>query len=166
MRMSEPERAKYRFQSKTMPLFESMLPQIIPGPILDAGCGEGRLTRSLARRYEKVTGIDFDSASVRKAKSQKYSNEVYLCGDLHNLKFDNNFFEAIFCHGVLRHCNIPSVVLGEFYRVLKNKGQFYIMDVFCEPEALSFCRTLSFFRTVKPKHYWTYNQFLKLLRHK
>lgn len=54
--------------------------------ILDAGCGEGRLTFALAERYEHVYATDFSSAScerlMRIAQEREVNNITVWCQDL------------------------------------------------------------------------------------
>jgi ubiquinone/menaquinone biosynthesis C-methylase UbiE len=149
--MSEPERNKYARQSQVLPAFSHLMPGRTHGPVLDAGCGDGTLTRELARRCEHVIGLDSDPGNLRKARGKKVDRESYARGDLHHLRYANRFFEAVYCRGVLRHCSNPSAVLAEFHRVLKKDGHLYVLDVFCDAAVVSLCRTLSYFRTAAPK---------------
>ena len=50
--------------------------------ILDVGCGEGTLTRELARRAPTVVGIDTDQRSIDEAERQVGTARVdYVVGD-------------------------------------------------------------------------------------
>jgi 2-polyprenyl-3-methyl-5-hydroxy-6-metoxy-1,4-benzoquinol methylase len=42
----------------TSPRFMEFLPGLAGRSVIDLGCGEGRYTRSLARRGARVTGVD------------------------------------------------------------------------------------------------------------
>lgn len=110
--------------------------------------------------------MDSDRHSLRAARRLARSGEQYFCGDLHDLsRFRAGSFEPVFCRGVLRHCKDPTRVLSEFHRVFKARGHLFLLGVLCEPDFTELFRALSYFRTVRPKHYWTHNQFLMLVRH-
>jgi SAM-dependent methyltransferase len=55
-----------------------------PGPVLDAGCGTGRVAIELARRGYTTTGIDVDPALLDRARAKAPELEWHL-GDLANL---------------------------------------------------------------------------------
>lgn len=64
------------------------------GPILDVGCGYGRLTEPLGS-----WGIDFSQAQL---DVNKTTGKLFR-GDISNLPFENNQFELAFCSCVLMH---------------------------------------------------------------
>jgi SAM-dependent methyltransferase len=85
--------------------------------VLDAGCGTGWLGKYKPENVE-VHGIDANVKKLRLAK--KY--EIATSGDTRNLPYKNDFFDGIFCHHVLEHLEDPENAVGEFHRVLKNRG--------------------------------------------
>jgi len=69
--------------------------------LLDAPCGNGRLSLPFALLKYKVTGIDFSAAFVAEAKETARTKKVqidYLQGDMRNLSFENEF-DGAFCMG-------------------------------------------------------------------
>jgi SAM-dependent methyltransferase len=60
------------------------------GPVLDAGCGTGRVAVELARRGVSVTGVDVDPQMLDAARS-KAPDMTWLEGDLSRLRLDPAF---------------------------------------------------------------------------
>ncbi len=86
--------------------------------ILDAGCGSGRLTKSISKYSKKVYGIDI--ITLPKSKNLKF-----IKADIMNLSFPDSFFDIIYCEGVLHHTPNPKKAFMELARV--NKDRLYIM---------------------------------------
>src|SRR5438067_3785743 len=57
-------------QEPIMPHFLALLGDIAGLTVLDAGCGQGYLSRILARRGAQVTGIDISANLIRIAREQ------------------------------------------------------------------------------------------------
>jgi ubiquinone/menaquinone biosynthesis C-methylase UbiE len=97
--------------------------------VLDAGCGIGQWSIALAAQNEFVTGVDFSPTRLFMAdnlgKSMGVQNLQFQWGDMHNLPFDDNYFDAIFCNIALMYGNIPNI-LEQFSRVLKKDGELYV----------------------------------------
>jgi 2-polyprenyl-3-methyl-5-hydroxy-6-metoxy-1,4-benzoquinol methylase len=54
-------------------------------PVLDAACGHGRVSRELARRGARVTGLDLSAALIERARAAERADPLgltYLRGDL------------------------------------------------------------------------------------
>ena len=75
--------------------YHSMLLRAVPAnaqSILDVGCGEGTLTRELARRAPTVVGIDTDQRSIDEAERQVGTARVdYVVGDFLTHPFNLTF---------------------------------------------------------------------------
>lgn len=112
-------------------LVDEYLPTIAPelsfGKALDFGCGLGRNTLPLAKRYERVVGVDISPTMIEKAKdfSKAYENIEYVVNEASNLsRFTDRSFDFVFSCIVLQHMR-PRFFLGyirEFCRVLKPGG--------------------------------------------
>ena len=74
---------------------------------------EGELfqIRSLGFQWQNIYGIDLLS----------YSNLVTL-GDIHNSKYEDNFFNVILCGWVITYSANYEKVLEELLRIVKNRG--------------------------------------------
>ncbi|MFX1476404.1 MAG: class I SAM-dependent methyltransferase, partial [Promethearchaeota archaeon] len=92
--------------------------------LLDAGCGEGYLSRYYAQRGVDVVGVDISEKMIAicKQKSKDQSIE-FLVGDICNLAlFEDASFELVLCNLVLLNTPCLEEALREFFRVLKFKG--------------------------------------------
>ncbi|MFA6097981.1 MAG: class I SAM-dependent methyltransferase [Patescibacteria group bacterium] len=92
--------------------------------VLDAGCGNGRLLQMLEQKNISYTGIDISPRLVAIAKAQ-HPNQTFLAGDITNLPFPDNKFNAVFCIATLHHIpgkELREKTIKEFHRVLKKGG--------------------------------------------
>lgn len=93
------------------------LPQpITHKKVLDAGCGQGGWTVALRGSGYEVTAVDLDTSQFPEA----------VKADLHELPFEDNQFDIVFCTGAFEHCFAPFIVLSEFKRVSRNGGAILI----------------------------------------
>jgi len=91
--------------------------------VLDAGCGAGiPITRKLAEQFD-VTGVDFSSTQIELAK-QNVPNAKFLCEDLIELHFPENFFDGICSYYAIIH--VPReehrALLSKFHFMLNTSG--------------------------------------------
>lgn len=111
---------------------DRMLELLQPKPenrILKIGGGSGRIACHIAQTYGcKVTAIDSSPRWVSQAQvlvkrlglADRVRCEV---GDINDLKFNDNTFDAVICHAVLTF--VPhQPALSEVRRVLKEEGMF------------------------------------------
>jgi SAM-dependent methyltransferase len=94
---------------------------------LDFGCGLGRITASLGRRFTRVDGVDISPAMVAQARvSVPDSPVTFHVGDGHSLSmFGDGAFDFLYSNIVLQHFPSRQAVLGcvaEFMRVLAPDG--------------------------------------------
>jgi SAM-dependent methyltransferase len=108
------------------------------GEALDFGCGVGRLTQALARRFTAVCGVDISAAMVERATAfNRYPERCryVVNSDEHLAPLASDSFAFIYTSIVLQHMQ-PTLSLGylaEFARVLKPGGVL----VFQLPEKLN-----------------------------
>ncbi len=93
--------------------------------LLDAGCGNGRSTSLLCRAGFKARGLDPSPALIKEAQ-ESFSGGEYMVGDLANLEFANQSFEAVAAYNALEHVADVPRVLSELLRVTKNGGLLLI----------------------------------------
>lgn len=85
--------------------------------VLDVGCGEGTLARYLADRGHAVIGIDPDAGVLPADSGEAH----FLLGDVENLPYPADSFDAVVSFMVLHHTRIELAV-AEMRRVLKPGG--------------------------------------------
>ena len=104
--------------------------------ILDVATGTGDVAFKLATKTDKVTGIDIASNMIdlanKKKDKKKASNVDFLVGDAEDLPFEDNTFDVITIAYGYRNISNQEGALKEFNRILKNKGQLFILE-FSEP---------------------------------
>lgn len=97
--------------------------------ILDAGCGNGRITAllsSLASSDAEVVGIDKNSASVAEKNlgsiGQISIHQADLLGDLSSL----GQFDYVYCQEVLHHTSNPREAFSNLAGLLSDEGEIAI----------------------------------------
>jgi 2-polyprenyl-3-methyl-5-hydroxy-6-metoxy-1,4-benzoquinol methylase len=72
---------------------------------LDVGCGEGMLARQLGGRFDHVTGIDLDPASIDLARrTAKHGDDLeFVVGNVLTHAFEPNSFDAVVSIAALHH---------------------------------------------------------------
>ncbi len=96
--------------------------------ILDAGCGEGYLSRLLAERGARVVGVDLSRellAVAKKHENRRRLGVVYQRADLADLStFPSENFDIAVSNIVLVDVAHYKEAIGEIFRVLKRGGRF------------------------------------------
>lgn len=94
-----------------------------PEPILEAGCGNGRILRHLASRGLDVQGMDFIPEAVDKLHAADPSLNVRV-GDIRELDFENETFGTILAFGLYHNLDKGlNQAIQESHRVLKPGGR-------------------------------------------
>ena len=99
-----------------------------PLRVLDVGCGNGHISRGLARLGHEVVGIDIDSDSITKAKSEVGDIAKFMVLDTRDLdtQFEENYFDTIICSEVLEHLPDPRLLLDQLLPFLKTGATLII----------------------------------------
>ncbi len=129
--------------------------------ILDICTGTGDLAIEFARQGNKVLGIDLSEDMIEIAKKKnKFENLKFEVGDATKLPFKNNSFDAITASFGLHEMpkEIMLKVLEEVKRVLKDNGQFIIID-FYKDKSLFFKIAYPFIKLFECRYY---NNFIDL----
>ena len=104
------------------------------GKILDLGCGPGYFTLELARAGFDVVGVDISKGAINSAKQTmlnlkkgKKLKLKYICSDLKNLNFVNEF-DGVLCSGFLHHIKNVSKISKLIKKSMKKKGSLLIYE--------------------------------------
>ena len=92
--------------------------------ILDAGCGNGRVTALLALHTEpasEILGIDLTAADVARENLAGVPNVAIRAGDLLGDLSELGSFDFIYCQEVLHHTGDPA---GAFANLAARVGKF------------------------------------------
>lgn len=125
------QRLKYRF------LKDYYIPLIIEhhipsgGEALEIGCGQGADLSLLAKKADRVTGVDLTPEGVVRAakflEEVGVKNAVVLVANAEKLPFRDAMFDSAYSFGVMHHTDCTQACVDEAYRVLKPDGTAVIM---------------------------------------
>jgi SAM-dependent methyltransferase len=102
--------------------------------VLEAGCGVGAQTVTLARRSPEAwfTSIDISAGSIAEAKRRVdragLTNVEFRRGDIFDLPFDAGSFDHAFVCFVLEHLSRPARALANLKRLLKPGGTITVIE--------------------------------------
>ena len=113
---SDPER--WRSWESPQDVHEMIAPEL-RGPVLDVGCGEGRLASLLA---DGVTWIGVDSSPAQLTVNP---HRPVVLADMRALPFRARAFAEVTHLWCLYHLDDPSVAIGEAAHVLRVGGRYY-----------------------------------------
>jgi SAM-dependent methyltransferase len=114
--------------------------------VLEAGCGVGAQTVTLATRSAGATIVSVDisdeslAAAELRARSTGVMNVVFQRADLYALPFHPETFDHVFVCFVLEHLARPAEALASLKRVLKRGGTITVIEgdhgsVYFHPES-------------------------------
>lgn len=109
------------------PAIFSLIDNIKNKKILDAGCGEGYLSRLLAERGASVVGVDYSKNMIQaaKTKTNRTLNIEYIHGNCEQLDFlQDNSFEIVVSNMVIHDLANYQKAFTEVYRLLQKDGLF------------------------------------------
>ena len=97
--------------------------------LLDAGCGEGYLSRLLARRGARVVGVDRSRALIRSAAEHapRTGTARFVLADIRALPLPSGRFDGVVCNHSLNEMRDPRPALSEFARVLQPAGKLIVL---------------------------------------
>jgi len=102
--------------------------------VLEAGCGVGAQTVTLAKNSPEahIISIDISEASVAEAEkrvaSEGFSNVSFQQGDIFNLSFEPESFDHVFVCFVLEHLSKPAEALAVLRTFIKPGGNITVIE--------------------------------------
>lgn len=97
--------------------------------VLDAACGIGQWSIALGDVFQRVAGVDINTGRLLVARAlaveQGRTNCEFGYGQLEQLPYPDESFDAVFCYGAFMFTDMP-VTLKEFRRVLRPGGRIYV----------------------------------------
>jgi len=98
-----------------------LLRDLAPGAsILDIGGGHGQLAIPLARAGFKVTVLGSDPVCVKRIQSVVDEGTCsFVVGNVVQLPFDDQLFDAVICFRLLTHCTVWPTLITEMSRVAR-----------------------------------------------
>jgi len=112
---------------------------ILPGDrVLDYGCGTGEITLRIARRAERVHGVDISEGMLVKARQKVpdgFSGHISF-NRITDLKgvFDDGSFQVVTAFNVMQYIENRCCLFDEFHRLLAPEGKL-ILAVPCFGDA-------------------------------
>jgi ubiquinone/menaquinone biosynthesis C-methylase UbiE len=103
--------------------------------VLDVGCGDGALTRFLAREGATVTGIDISTETLARARAaEKVSGADYAEGRGETLPYPDASIDGVVYMNSLHHVpiNVQAQAVAEAARVLKPGGLLLAIEPLAE----------------------------------
>lgn len=98
--------------------------------MLDAGCGEGRLSLEFLKHGAKfVCALDLSSNVLRRARKRlirKGYSASFVRGDIECLPFSPELFDIVICIDTLVHLPNPERAISELSRITKKEGKIAI----------------------------------------
>ncbi|HYH34033.1 MAG TPA: class I SAM-dependent methyltransferase [Nocardioides sp.] len=120
--LSDPEcRAAWRDL-----LLEALPPA--PARVADLGCGTGTLSLLLAEEGYAVTGVDFSSGMVRRAREKAGHLAVFHEGDAAAPPLAEAAFDVVLCRHVLWALPAPGDALARWVRLLTPGGRLVLVE--------------------------------------
>lgn len=99
---------------------------------VDLACGPGTFARSFAAHLQRVVGVDFTPAMLRRAErtmaEADRQNVHFICADVNSLPFADGAFDVATCGYAMHHLLNPGGVIREMARVIRRGGRVAIVD--------------------------------------
>jgi len=97
-----------------------------PIKAIDVGCGAGHYVAELKMRGVNIIGSDISKKMVEVTRVNsnkiKSSENKLLCADCQSLPFPDNYFDVVFCIGVLSYVSDELAIFKEMKRIVKKEG--------------------------------------------
>ncbi len=107
---------------------ETKWPRELKGEvILEVGSGSGRFTAPASTTGATIVSMDYSFAVEANYKSNGNKENVFIVqGDIYKMPFRRNYFDKLFCIGVLQHTPDPHKSFMALPQFLKKDGKLVI----------------------------------------
>ncbi len=113
----------------TSPRFAEFLPDLAGLSVIDLGCGEGRYTRSFARRGARMTGVDISPEMLALARQEEAREPLGIRYELESSaelrSFADHSFDAVVSTMALMDTPDFPAVARQAFRVIRQGGGFF-----------------------------------------
>ncbi len=110
-----------------------------PLAVVDIGCGDGALTREVARWAGRVAAVDSDPGLLARARSagdpEREGSVAWTEAALDALPFADGSFDLALLSQALHRVDDVAAVLAESVRVVKEGGRVLVLDLLPHDEA-------------------------------
>lgn len=98
--------------------------------ILDVGCGTGQFLSELTHTNttSKLYGLDISDEMIKEARV-KVPGAILSTGDVHDIKYQSNYFDYVICTEAFHHYYDQPKALQEMKRVVKKNGKVIVVDI-------------------------------------
>src|SRR5262245_22750178 len=110
------------------PVMHRLFDSLAPSVVLDAACGTGRHSVSLAERGHRVIGVDLSREMLDRARAKVPAGE-FLQGSLAEVPLGSESVDAAICALAMVHLADLSGVARELARVVRPGGRVMVSDV-------------------------------------
>lgn len=110
---------------------ETKWPRCLEGEIiLEAGCGSGRFTEHAVSTGAMVVSFDYSTAVEATLKGNSDAkNLLVVQASIYEMPFRPNYFDRVFCIGVIQHTPDPKGAFERLTEVLRSGGKI-VVDVY------------------------------------
>jgi SAM-dependent methyltransferase len=129
--------------------------------VADVGCGDGSLSRVMARAGAWVVGIDPGPQQLARASAaERVADEVYLCALGEALPLPDGCLDALVYFNALHHVPIPvqGAALKEAARVVRPGGVVYVQEPLAEGSYFEIMRPIEDETAVRARAYGALKQ--------
>lgn len=123
----------YKLRESTDVVRESL--SLAGARVLDVGCGNGALVRTMAREGAQVTGLEITESQLARARAEPpIAGECYHVGRAEALPFEAGDFDTVVFFNSLHHVpvEVQDKALAEAARVLESGGHLFVMEPVAE----------------------------------
>lgn len=103
--------------------------------ILEVGCGTGRITKKLAKDFDKVVGIDVEEKYINFCKNKiKAYNISFNTANIKEFKYKEKFDVVIFSWTGLHYQKHINKIIDNLKKIIKKNSLIIILDAYYETE--------------------------------